>query len=492
MTGAGMAAPRSAGIALATILLMLITVLAITTPWRPLPEAGSGGAVAAAPLRDFSAAQIEREDRYHRQIRPPAYASLVLGLLVAAALGLTTAGARLIELAGRPLGGGWVAQVVLGGLALLLVTRLATVPLSVWAEVVRRRYGLSTREWSGWALDWLRGLAVSGLLLALVALLLFALIRWRPGSWWVPGAVGGAALVIILSFAYPLVVEPVFNRFTPLPAGQLRTELLDMAERDGVAVDEVLVADASRRTSALNAYVSGFGSTRRIVVYDTLLSSATPAEVRLIVAHELGHARRNDVLHGTLLGALALAGGVCALFLLLSCQPLLRRAGVAEPADPRALALVLLLAAVGGQIAGPVQSLVSRRIEARADVHSLELTRDPSTFVSSHRRLALTNLSDLNPHPLVYGLFATHPTAPERIALARTWSRAAGMPEPPSTSRREPMNGTEPVADAAPDVDPGGASGSAPGGASGSAPGGASDGAPDSTSDWAPGRGRDD
>ena len=94
---------------------------------------------------------------------------------------------------------------------------------------------------------------------------------------------------------------PEGYRFTPLPAGQLRTDLLQLAARDHVPVEDVLVADASRRTTALNAYVSGFGSTRRIVLYDTLVEKASPREVELVVAHELGHAKRQDVLHGTLL-----------------------------------------------------------------------------------------------------------------------------------------------------------------------------------------------
>ena len=120
-----------------------------------------------------------------------------------------------------------------------------------------------------------------------------------------------AALVVALSFVYPLVIEPVFNRFSPLEEGELRTSLLRMAEDDGVLVEDVLVADASRRTSTLNAYVSGFGATRRIVVYDTLLDQAPAEQVRTVVAHELGHAAEHDVRNGTLLGALLAAAG-CA------------------------------------------------------------------------------------------------------------------------------------------------------------------------------------
>jgi STE24 endopeptidase len=305
-----------------------------------------------------------------------------------------------------------------------------TLPLGARAESVRREFGLSTRTWGAWAVDVGKGVLVSAVVAALVVLAVVALARLAPRLWWAWGAAVVAALVVVGSFAYPVVVEPVFNRFTPLPAGQQRDDLLALAAADGVPVEEVLVADASRRTTALNAYVSGFSGTRRIVVYDTLLEQATPDEVALVVAHELGHARERDVLVGTLLGALAAAAAVCALALLLSWAPLLRRAGASGPGDPRVVPLVLALVAVGTLVTGPASNLVSRRIEARADVSALDLTRDPAVFAAAQRRLALTNLSDLDPHPLAYALFATHPSTTERLALAREWERlrAAGPP----------------------------------------------------------------
>ena len=139
-----------------------------------------------------------------------------------------------------------------------------------------------------------------------------------------------------------------WHSFTPMADGPLRTSLMRLAERDGVPVRDVLVADASRRTTALNAYVSGLGPTRRIVVYDTLLREAPPEQVEAVVAHELGHAKRNDVLTGTLIGALGAAAGVCALYLIGSWGGLLRRAGVDSIVDPRALALVTALFAIAG------------------------------------------------------------------------------------------------------------------------------------------------
>jgi STE24 endopeptidase len=305
------------------------------------------------------------------------------------------------------------------------------VPVAARGEVVARRFGLSTRDWGGFWADQAKGFVVGAVLLVAVVLGFYALTRAMPRLWWAPASAAAAVLVLLLSFVAPLLIEPVFNHFTPLPAGPLRSSLLNLAQRDGVPVRDVLVADASRRTTALNAYVSGFGSTRRIVVYDTTVERASPTEVELIVAHELGHAKRNDVLVLTAVGALAAAAGVCLLYLLLSAGPLPRWAGVSGATDPRSVALLLALVSVLGAVSGPAQLLVSRRIEARADVHALNLTREPAAFAAMQRRLAVTNLSDLAPNPLVYGLFSSHPTGPERIAIARDWATLHHAPVPP-------------------------------------------------------------
>ena len=401
-------------VVLIAVLAAMALALLLTVPWTVLPGAHPVVDVA----KDFSPAQIARETAYHAAVRPPAYASLVISLLLAGLLGLTPLGSRLVGLVRT----GWVVQTVVGVLLLMLVGRLLTLPFDARAEVVQRRYGLSRQTWASWSTDQVKGLLVSWLLTTMVLLLVLGLVRLAPRTWWAWSAGVTAALVVAGSFAYPVLIEPVFNQFTSLPAGQLRTDLLALADRDGVPVKDVLVADASRRTSALNAYVSGFGSTRRIVLYDTLVQSSSPREVELIVAHELGHAKRQDVLHGTLLGALGSAAGICLLALLLSWAPLLRRAGASGPGDPRALALVLFLVAAGTFLLSPATNLVSRRIEARADLHSLQLTCDPQTYIASFTHLAVVNLADLQPNPLLYAWFSSHPSAPQRIALARTYA----------------------------------------------------------------------
>jgi len=233
-----------------------------------------------------------------------------------------------------------------------------------------------------------------------------------------------AGVTVALSFLAPLVFEPLFNTFTPMARGPLRDGLLGLAARDGVRVREVLVADASRRTTALNAYVSGFGRTRRIVAYDTLLATAEPREVELVVAHELGHVVHHDVARGTALGALGAALGVGLLAAVLSWSPLLGLAAVDRFADPRSAWLLAAAATIGGTLAAPFGRALSRRVEHRADLHALNLTEAPAEFIAMQRRLTLTNVSDPTPPRLLHLLLSTHPTPSSRLATARAWRTA--------------------------------------------------------------------
>ncbi|WP_051836222.1 M48 family metalloprotease [Streptomyces sp. NRRL WC-3742] len=370
---------------------------------------------------DFTPAERARGRALRRAQVPWVLAARVAGLALTLVLGLTPAGAGLVSAVGGLLGGTWAAEVLGGAAALVLLGQAVRLPFAAGTRTVRARFGLVTQGWGGWAVDALRGLGLTLALALPLTLALFALTGHSPRYWWLPAAGAAALLTVALSFLHPLLIEPVFNRFSPMPGGELRTALLDLAERDGVRVRDVLVADASRRTTALNAYVSGFGATRRIVAYDTLLSTATPREVELVVAHELGHVKHRDVPVGTALGALGAAVAVALLGLLGTWHPLLEAAGAADAADPRALPLLAALASALGALSGPAQCAVSRRIEARADRHALELTGDAEQFVAMQRRLAVANVADVDPPRVLELLFATHPSATRRIAAARAW-----------------------------------------------------------------------
>lgn len=418
-----MSARRAALVVAVVLGAAFVLVVALRTPWSLLPDL-PGGPTAPDPGAGVPADVVERAQSFASALRPASLAALVLGLGVSAVLGLTPLGAWLVRAVARPLGGGWVWQVLLGTLALMVVGRLATLPIGAYGEVVRHRYGLSTRSWPLWLRDVAVSLAIDAALTALALLVLLWLVRRAPRTWWAWAAGAAAALVVVGSFLYPVLIEPAFNTFQPLPAGQLRTDLLELAERNGTPVEDVLVSDASRRTTSLNAYVSGFGGTRRIVLYDTLLDQLPDDEIESVVAHELGHVSADDVLTGTLMGALGAAAAVAALGWLLSWTPLLRRAGAESPGDPRVVPLVLLLVALGTLVSTPVQNLVSRRVEARADLHALDLTGDAEAFIQMQERLAATNLSDPDPPAAWHWFFGSHPTSAQRVAFAEDWVRA--------------------------------------------------------------------
>ena len=396
--------------------LALVVVLWLRIPWAATPQVSD-------PTAGLTTDQLDRADSFAAALRPASVANLLLGLVVSGVLGLTRTGARWVTAVARPLGGGWFWQVVLGTVVLTAAGRVVTLPLAAYGEVVRHRFGLSTRSWPLWARDVAVDTGITAGLTALGLVLLVAVARRAPRTWWAWVGVGAAGLVVAGSFLYPVVIEPAFNDFTSLPAGPLRTDLLDLAAANGTPVQDVLVADASRRTTALNAYVSGFGSTRRIVVYDTLLDQLPDDQIESIAAHELGHVATDDVLTGTLVGALGAGAGVALLGWLLGSAPLLRRAGAEGPGDARVVPLVLLLVAVGTLLSTPVQNGVSRQLEARADQHSLDLTEDPDAFAAVMRRLAVANLNQPDPPAAWQWFFGSHPTTAQRVAAAQEWSR---------------------------------------------------------------------
>jgi STE24 endopeptidase len=300
-------------------------------------------------------------------------------------------------------------------------------PFSVRAFRQDARAGLATQRLGGFLRDWAKARAVGLVLVVLPVTALVLGARWQPPGWPLVAAVAAVLLVLALAVIGPVLIEPLFNRFRPLEPGPLRARLLELAATMGVPVRDVLVADASRRTTRVNAYVSGLGRTRRVVVYDTLLagtgeSTGAADEVALVAAHELAHVRHRDVLWGTVGSAALAAVSVLAVVALFDLEAVRRVLAVSGLGDPLAVPGLLLLATLGGLLAAPVASAISRWAEARADWVALEVTRDPVTAVAVERRLALENRADLRPNRLLVAMFASHPVTMARIAQAWLWA----------------------------------------------------------------------
>jgi STE24 endopeptidase len=385
---------------------------------------------------DFSPEERERAAAYHR----PLYLALLADVALAAGLLAALAWSSLGDWLFSPLDSlSPVAAAAAYAALVTVLSNLVRTPLALWRGWWREReWGFSTQGVGGWLGDRAKGLAVSVVLGAAAWAAAVALARALPGWWAVPAGAALALAVLLLSFVAPVLLEPLFNRFRPLDDEALAASLRELSERAGVPVRDVLVADASRRTTKVNAYVSGIGRTRRVVVFDTLVAmagsaageagdarpedrcaagaagAADPAAVEVVVAHELGHRRDGHVAKLTLL---AMAGAVVAVLVLWAVLG-------TRVADPRTLPEALLLL-LGLELAALAPGAwLSRRFERAADRWSLELTEKPEAFGRAHLELARRNLSDLEPPRIVYLLLFSHPTPPERLALGRAWSAA--------------------------------------------------------------------
>lgn len=417
-------------VALGTVLLgaAAFVLLAVArVPWHPVPG-GLPDPVTASSV--FTPAEIARGEHYALWGRIWSWSRLAVSLGVAAWLGFGLVGRRWVT----RLRGWWWVRIVLVVAGLALVGELVTLPFGIALRRLGLDEGLVTGTWAEWGVDQAKGYLVTVVSTSVAVVALVACMRRLPRLWPAVAGLAAALLVVLGSFAYPMVVEPVFNRFESLPDGPLRAEVLALAEAEGVRVDDVLVADASRRTTTLNAYVSGFGNSRRVVLYDNLVSGSPTAETLSVVAHELAHAKYDDVLTGTLLGAAGAALGVGLLGLVLAV-PRRQRAGerVGEPAGERpgeadevsVVPRVLALVAIATVLSAPVQNGISRAIETRADQTALEVTNAPQAFVDLQRRLALRSHADPTPPAWSQWWFGSHPTVLQRIGLANRYEARA-------------------------------------------------------------------
>ena len=290
---------------------------------------------------------------------------------------------------------------------------MATLPVSAIAQERARDVGLVTQGWLGWAGDVAKSEAIGALFAAAGGALLIVGMRRFGRRWWIPGAATVVAFGVIITYAGPVVLDPVFNKFKRLPAGETRSDVLALAKRAGVDVGEVYEIDASRRTSAANAYVNGLGHTKRVVLYDNLLRDFTPAEVRLVVAHELGHVQHRDVPRGLLYLAIVAPFGMFAVARLGE-----RLAPRDAAGTPLALPAVVLAVALVAPTITVISNQLSRAVERSADGFALELTREPETQIAFQRKIAIKNVSDPDPPDWVTFLLGTHPPTIERIGQA--------------------------------------------------------------------------
>jgi STE24 endopeptidase len=410
-----------------TAVAALYILLAAATMWSR-----SEARERDAP-RYFSAEEIARGRRFSAQNRLLFWSSEAAQLLLLCWLAFSGAGLRLRERCVGVAGDRWWAAALLVGAAVFALQTALEFPFSVFGGLYHlRAWGLTQRSLLSWLGDYLKALGVGAFVGAVLLLGLYGALRFAPRTWWLFATAGSAVLAVFLAYLAPILIAPLFNTFTPLAAtghAPLLPQVQALARAAGLQVRDVLVMDASRQGSHTNAYFTGFGATRRIVLYDTLLESHGDQETLSILGHELGHWRHHHIVKGIALGTLGAGLGFLVLAQILSWAAAAARFGWTSPADPASLPLVVLLSALGGFLAMPVQNAVSRSFEREADRDSLELYGHPEVFIEAEKRLARDNISNVVPADLNVMLFATHPPTLERIAAAEAFA-ARGRPQP--------------------------------------------------------------
>jgi STE24 endopeptidase len=312
-------------------------------------------------------------------------------------------------------------------IALLVVAfEVLTLPLGYYAGFVREHaFGLSTQTRAAWLLDRAKGALITLALAVPLGSLLALLWRRYPGRWVLPAwALGGVAMILLVTLA-PVVIDPLFNVIRPLRDPNIAQRVIALAGRAGIPVDQVYEIDASRRTRKGNAYFTGLGRTKRIVLYDTLLTESKPDEVELVVAHEIGHWKRAHIWQG--IGLSILGMGIALWCGARVMDWVIRRGGfrLAGPADVAGLPLFLLVLFILHLVSLPIQNAISRTFERQADRTSLELTGNAAAFIRSEVQLARSNLADLVPPPAVVWLLYTHPPVAERIRIAEAFAKGS-------------------------------------------------------------------
>lgn len=405
-----------------TAVLLLASVfflLFVLTTFVPYP-----GALEEARAAGFDSDDITTGLQYTFERRFFFWGATVLELGLLCVLALTGLSRRWADRFLAWSGQRRIAAVLAIGLLYVGLHEMLFLPLGIARLYHARYWEMSNLDLADWLRDRYLAVGINLVVEAIVVVGFYALLILLPRIWWLIAPIGLSALGIAYAFLAPIWINPLFNTFTPLEQTEWshqQPRVQALIDRAKVPVREILVMNASRQSNHTNAYFTGFGPTRRIVLYDTLLKNHTDAEIESILGHELGHWQEDHINKGILLGALAALLGC---FVLDRC---LRAAIGRAPwhlqgvADPAGLPLVLLLMYLGSWIAMPITNAVTRHFERQADRASLELAGQREAFIAAELKLAKVNKSNVAPTPWNVWLFSSHPPTVERIRMAREW-----------------------------------------------------------------------
>jgi STE24 endopeptidase len=368
------------------------------------------GRIPAEAFRYFNNSQVLQARQYINALRLANILNFMLQAGFLAWLVLGGGGSRLAVRVERLASGHYWPAVQLFFTGVWLVLQVINLPFAYFADFYwEHQWGLSTQSLASWAGDLLKNGFLEYVLYSMGLIILWKIINRRQRSWWLIVSALFSVWIVVQTYLWPVVVSPWFNRFTPNEDPQIAAIVRDMSQKAGIPVEEVLIMDAGMRTTTANAYFTGLGRTKRIVLYDTLLAQYSLAEIKTVIAHEMAHWQKGHIVRGLAAGT----GGTFIMWAILYfLLPRKKRQGRYPPEN---IAAVLLFSLLLMFISSPLQNAVSRAMEREADLTAVELTRDPQAAVQLQVNLAVKNMSDISPPPFIRWFSYTHPPVLERI-----------------------------------------------------------------------------
>ena len=322
------------------------------------------------------------------------------------------------------LNGSFMLSAILFFLLLGWVSTLLGVPFDLYGTFrIEARYGFNTTTPRVWIMDFLKSQGIGAVLLSFLTFVVFWLISWSPEQWWL--CVWGfmALFSLFMMFISPYVIEPLFNKYEPVTEEGLEDDIREIMEKAGLKVGKVLQMDASKRSRHSNAYFTGIGKVKRIVLYDTLIKQMSHREIVAVLAHEIGHWKKGHIWKRLLWAEILALAGSWISFKLLFWSGLPGLLGL--PADislPARMVVLGFVASLALFPLGPFSAWRERCHEREADRFASDLTGRPEDLASALVKMSGENLSNLFPHPLYAAFYYSHPPTVERVRTLREWS----------------------------------------------------------------------
>ncbi len=313
----------------------------------------------------------------------------------------------------------WTDGPLLKGITYLLlfslIVDLAGLPLEVYGQfIIEEEFGFNKMTGSLWLADKLKELILS-LVISLPLLALLFLFMDKTGPyWWFYGWAALSLFQLLLSLIYPTLIAPLFNKFTPLEEGELKESLNDLARKSGFKTKGIFLMDGSRRSGHSNAYFTGLGRTKRIVLFDTLVESLTTEELTAVLAHEIGHYKKKHIIKGLAASLISSLAVFYLLSLALSWTPLFHAFSFSAPSYHAILIILIYFSSPLTYFLSPLQSRLSRRHEYQADAFARNAMGNAKGLQQGLIKLNRDNLSNLTPHPLYSSFYYSHPPLRER------------------------------------------------------------------------------